>query len=161
MLAALVDCATSVVDADQQRQEQQQPPHARWLGQQQQQPRQQPQRRRVALQRAARVEVLQCLAECSALVLQHAPETQQQARLLVRCVTGALAGSRTQAVAALQLFSLVLRHVQAGQVSHELLLQVCAAPRHQMYRQGRRTTGLQYVLPNGMCCPALPPCCLP
>jgi hypothetical protein len=80
--------------------------------------------KRVPVERAARAEVLQSLAECCALVLQQAPELQQQARLLVAAVKKALAASPAQAAAALQLFMLVLHHTSAAHVRTTLLQEV-------------------------------------
>lgn len=85
--------------------------------------RQQQQRlhKAVTVDRATRIEVLQCLAECCALVLQHAPEPQQQARLLVACVCKGLGGSTSQAVAALQLLLMVLHNITVQHTSSMLL----------------------------------------
>ena len=118
-MAALVDCAASLGKSTgstriQQRQStsgynahrQQQARHGSMPGNPVQEPSQ--------TSSTSRVAVLQALSECCSILLQFAPDSQQQAELLVACVARALEGSMAEAVCALQLLRMVLWHASAA-----------------------------------------------
>lgn len=54
---------------------------------------------------------LQALAECCCVMMQYGTPVGEQAELLAACVSRALMGSFAEAVCALQLLHMVLRHL--------------------------------------------------